>query len=378
MLEKRREHFLGSGELLMFRLWSAYVFRCMEGLSQDAMTPPSATMADFLEAYHFGGPRDEEKNGSGFSPLVCASLSGNARVVRELLSHSADVNARVLIDVGDLGIEKGFSALGIAAALCPQRHVREVVAALLEAGANPNARPLSGTTPLMAAAACQNEQGVRALLHLARGISLDLGLSINNASAINIAGFMGTRAILEALIHAGADRRHRCRGLTNEKKICIYLTLAVFFPGRCSHRNNAGGHLLTDIAHNPDADNSWFELALGTSNKADSDSCNSSSKAREDEINAAHLPRTLKWELIEAFARVAWRSGLLRSHLIMDLAHDRGGTPLSCATRKGNVKAVNWLLRNGAYKSLLLKDTYGSAPLKLAQLFGPHRAASHS
>ena len=184
----------------------------------------------------------------------------------------------------------------------------------------------------------QSEAGVRALLSCARGrIDLEIGVKLNNATAVNFAGFLSTFAILEALILAGADIKHR---------------------------NDNGGTLLADIASNPIADHRWFELVAGLSS--------------DEDINAVQRPRNLKWKLITAIARTAWRFGYSRSDLVMGMAHHSGATPLSRAAQKGNVRLVRWLLNNGALKSIHRRSSLGCTPLDASRAFGPHREASLS
>ena len=154
MLDKRREYYLGSGQVLMFRLWSALTFVCMQGLSSQDMPALPTTTAEFLSANRFDTPRDEENTGSGFSPLIISALSGNITVVRELIAgHNVNVNARVRINSmgGEFGMESGMDALAIAACACPQDQAHGMIRVLLEAGANPNSRFSSGGTPLIAA-----------------------------------------------------------------------------------------------------------------------------------------------------------------------------------------------------------------------------------
>ena len=208
MLEKKREYYLGSGKLLLFRVWTALgksVMQCLTHNDNTHKEPKS--VQEFLALYRFESARDEENRGSGFAPLVFASISGNLPVVRELIdSKGADVQARVRVDVHDFGAEKGLDALALAAASCPQLQVHEVVAALLAAGADPNATSATnGTTPLICAVGYQNLGGVCALLACSK-VDIEKGLLINRASPLNIAGYMSTHEILEALIEAGADK----------------------------------------------------------------------------------------------------------------------------------------------------------------------------
>ena len=207
MLEKKREYYLGSGKLLLFRMWTALAKSVMQGLAHDHAQDAPSSVQEFLALYRFESARDEENRGSGFAPLVFASISGNLPVVRELVdSKGADVQARVRVDVHDFGAEKGLDALALAAASCPQLQVHEVVAALLAAGADPNATSATnGTTPLICAVGYQNLGGVCALLACSK-VDIEKGLLINRASPLNIAGYMSTHEILEALIEAGADK----------------------------------------------------------------------------------------------------------------------------------------------------------------------------
>ena len=287
--------------------------------------------------YQFASPRDDENTGSGLAPLTLACISGNVQVVRDLIrSHGVNMNVRVLVDDlnTDFGCERGNGALGMAAFSCPYQHVHEIVSILLESGADPNARThVSGGTPLMGAVIGQSVEAVRAWLACER-LDLEIGLKINNAAALNIAGVKGTYAILEALLCAGADRLHR---------------------------NDNGGFLLTDIAHNPISDPTWFELACATS---------------MEDINAVRRPRNLKWKTTGFVMRTIFRLRISRSDLVMDQAHVNGCTPLSCAARVGNVKVVRWLLNNGTLKPLHSKTKNGRSPLDLSRMFGPHREVS--
>ena len=168
MVEKRREYYLGAGDIMRFRMWSALVPSCMQGLSHSDMAPLPATVTEFLAAYRYASPRDEENVGSGLAPLTVACISGSAEVVRELIRrHGVNVNARMIN--GDLNAEfsyeRGTDALSIAAFSCPHAQAHEIVSVLLESGADPNSRTYGiGATPLMAAVVGHSSEDVRALL----------------------------------------------------------------------------------------------------------------------------------------------------------------------------------------------------------------------
>ena len=129
-------------------------------------------------------------------------------------------------------------------------------------------------------------------------------------------------------------------------------------------RNDNGGWLLSDMAHNPSSDPSWFELACSSSHGGSS---------LREEMNTPQRQLTLKWKAINLAARITLWLGASRSAIVLDQAHSRNGTPLSCAARAGNVKVVQWLLLNGALKSVHVKDRVGSSPLDASRIFGPHR-----
>ena len=212
MVEKRREYYLGAGDIMRFRVWSAWVPGCMQGLSHSDVAPLPTTVTEFLAAYRYESPRDEENIGSGLAPLIFACISGNVEVVRELIrSHGVNVNVRLLVDDlnAEFGVERGNDALGFAAFSCPHAKAHEIVSVLLESGADPNSRTYgSGSTPLMAAVVGHSSEAVRALLACER-LDLEIGLKVNNATALNIAGIKGTYDIVEALLRAGANRLHR-------------------------------------------------------------------------------------------------------------------------------------------------------------------------
>ena len=211
MLEKRREYHLGNGELLMFRVWTALAGTVMQGLTHDDAQEAPESVEAFLALNRFTTAQDEENQGSGFTPLIFASVSGNLPVVRELIAdHGVNVRARTRVAVQDFGGEKGMEALAIAAGACPQDRVHGVVTFLLAAGADPNAASSgSGSTPLIAAIGYQNLGGVCALL-ACETLDIEKGFPLNNASPLGIAGYLSTFDILKALLEAGANKAHRC------------------------------------------------------------------------------------------------------------------------------------------------------------------------
>jgi len=89
-----------------------------------------------------------------FTPLHVAAFGGNKKAVELLVAHGADIEARA---------EHDRTALWYAATEAKKRHL-STLAALLAAGANPNAAAENGDTPLMRAAMANSPAGVRLLL----------------------------------------------------------------------------------------------------------------------------------------------------------------------------------------------------------------------
>ena len=209
LLRSLQEYHFGRDELLSFRMFTALTPLLMSGLSSEGMPPPPRSVNAFLTQNRFSKP-DDETGASGFTPLVFAAMSGNIDVVRELITtHHVEVNARVRVGMPKFGIEKGMHALALAAAVCPQNKVHEMVSFLLASGSDPNLTfPGSGGTPLMAAVAWHNLECVRTLVSCNR-LDLEKGLNANNATALLIAANAGTFEILDALLQAGANREHR-------------------------------------------------------------------------------------------------------------------------------------------------------------------------
>ena len=290
MLQKRREYFLGLRHFAHFRMWTALVPSVMEGLPSDAIHALPHSVTEFVANYRFSGARDEENKGSGLTPLMLAGLSGNVDVVDKLISeHQVDVDSGLQINLYDLGAEKGATALFLAAALCPQNSIHTIVVSLLRGGANPNVITKHGTTPLMAAAMYQSLEGTRALLTCG-GLDLEKKLRANGATALSIASFTSTTEIVEALVQAGANRKHV---------------------------EDGGGSKLTDAVSNPAADVRMLEVICRQSDGDDRSHMQIDPSSLRGNINDQMKARTFKFDVIDLACRHAVRLGGANSLLVM-------------------------------------------------------------
>ena len=95
----------------------------------------------------------------------------------------------------------------------------------------------------------------------------------------------------------------------------------------------------------------------------------------ELDVNARRRSRTNFWRFVDLYFQMGIKSGILsKSQFAMNMAHDEGATPLHTAARDGMVEVADWLLQNGAHKSLWVRNAMGCTPLDVARIFGPHPA----
>ena len=140
---------------------------------------------------------------AGFTPLIHAAGNRNVDAVRLLLAKGADVNARM----GDGSFQKvkaGAIALGNFTALtaAAASGSRELLSALLDAGAKVDVPDVRGMTPLMLAVA-NDRQDIDAIrLLLARGADVN-AKSLAGETALDWAVKIGTKPAIDVLRRAG-------------------------------------------------------------------------------------------------------------------------------------------------------------------------------
>jgi len=335
MLSSLMQYALGDERLDEYRKWCALVPHIMQGLPMpaEAALYSSATVPDFLRIFRFKTSSDEEgKRGSGYSPLFLAATSGNVPVARALIdTHGADIHIATHRFDTTFGLDKGGAPLHGAMIVCPPQYADQMVRVLLAACADPNQGTKASMTPLHAGAAFHNLASVKALLKHAEGkLRIDAGFKSNNASPLSFAVYLSTTEMVATLIDAGAD---------------------------VTHVNDAGGTMLIGAVQNPAATPEMLEL-LCASNQTN--------------VNQEYMPRTRKWYLILRLFECLCKSRFVsNTDLIMEMAHGRGGTALHFAAMNGHAHLVDWLLENGAHKSLNVHDKMGSTAIDVAHIFGP-------
>ena len=138
-----------------------------------------------------GGADTEIRNSSKETPLYTASYYGHADIVRQLISHGADLNAE--------------SELGTALHGASSNGEPEISRILLEHGANPNVMDYSGVTALHVAVA-ENAAVVELLLEY--GANVDVR-DKEGWTPLHSAAYRLILQVLEVLLDRGADPHAR-------------------------------------------------------------------------------------------------------------------------------------------------------------------------
>ena len=84
---------------------------------------------------------------------------------------------------------------------------------------------------------------------------------------------------------------------------------------------------------------------------------------------------TFKWRVIYRLARFLFTNNLTNSGLMIALAQDSGSTALHYAAQRGDVDAVNLLLRHGADPAI--KNDVGKSPIEYVFALSPPYMHTH-
>ena len=205
-----------------------------------------------LALFLLGQGADASKtDGLGRTPLHAAVETGKVELVKALLAHGADPNARMTKDeppfAGDFTPRTGFigaTPFWLAARAADLNLMRILIAG----GADPNLATSNNTTPLMVAAgAGQNESRLPPESQVVEAVELCLrsGNDVNAASqggqtAVHIAAAMGEDHLIEFLFAHGAKLN------TKDRRGNTPLDVALTNPSRPRPKTAA---LLRDLAH---------------------------------------------------------------------------------------------------------------------------------
>jgi ankyrin repeat protein len=322
-----------------------------------AATPVSLGAVDTGEALHAAvrlgdakevarlvnaGTPVDARDSLGSTPLLDAAWTGNLEIVRFLLAHGAQVNARHR--------EAGVTPLQYAVL----KGSAAVVEALLNAGAQVNVLYRDGQSPLHIAAARANTPVLELLLGAHASVT---ALDANDNTALDAAVLHNQPAAVMALLHSGADVRqvHRAdgRGVLHEVSIKGYANLVdpVVEAGADPVLRDRSGQTPLDLA-----------LAY-----------------KNGKVVAALLRLGVKLAESQAAAEQAMESATMRgltgiARLLIDSGFDinkptaSGSTYLHDAALKGQRKVAELLLDRGA--RLDARNQTGGTPLHDAALGG--------
>jgi ankyrin repeat protein len=174
--------------------------------SKDGVTPlalaAAAGDAESVRLLLDAGADANAGSTSGFTPLMQALTMCNPEAVHLLLAHHAAVNAANTsggtVKFGPIALVH-LTALHYAAPYCTV----DVVRALLDAGAEPNARDIRQMTPLMLAVGSETQDAavVRVLIHAGADVTAK---SKAGETALDWARKYGSKDVMAQLTAAGA------------------------------------------------------------------------------------------------------------------------------------------------------------------------------
>jgi ankyrin repeat protein len=188
----------GGEEVVKLLISKGADVKAVEGFQFTALgLAAGANDTDLVRFLIAKGLDPNPKTVPGLTPLMAAAAQDNLPMVKLLLAKGADVNAASTsggkVKNGDIALKK-LTPLMLAASYSSP----ELIATLLDAGANVNAKDIRGMTPLMLAAASENQDARVIALLLKRGADPDLKSEVGE-TALDWARKFGDPAVLKLL-----------------------------------------------------------------------------------------------------------------------------------------------------------------------------------
>ena len=145
---------------------------------------------------------DIRNSAFGMTPLGDAARSNNVEAVRLLLAHGAGIN---MVTTGQMRVKNGLITFGKETPLMLAAGFgsAQMIGTMLEAGAEVNAKDVSGMTPLMLAVGSETQdlRVVRLLLNAGSEVN---AISATGETALDWAEKFGNASVIGALREAGA------------------------------------------------------------------------------------------------------------------------------------------------------------------------------
>lgn len=133
-LKSKLDHLKSHGRLTHYRFYLAWRAKL---LNQDQ---ESWDLNGFLEHFDFPSISEAIKEQKGMTGMCCAVMAGDTKIIRQLVEHRADANAR-LSGMGDMGYYDTQTVLMMAA---KSHQDSSVLATLMTLRADPNIMSRSG------------------------------------------------------------------------------------------------------------------------------------------------------------------------------------------------------------------------------------------